>query len=414
MRGVLETCEAAKRASKVLATLRTDAKDAVLLDIADTLEARSAEILTANEEDVARGRGSGLTDALIDRLTLTDARISGMANGLRKLEGLSDPVGEVVAGWTLPDGLQIRKVRVPLGVVAMVYEARPNVTVDAAGLTLKSGNACVLRGSSSAHSSNTALTELIRKRLEAHQLPADAVCLVEDTSRETVQELMEAKGLVDLLIPRGGAGLIQRVVEGAKVPVVETGVGICHVYVDRAADLGKAIDIVVNAKAHRPSVCNSAETLLVHRDVAGEFLPKVAEGLRGADVDLLGDDRAREHVEMSAVTKEDFATEHLDYVMNVAVVDDLEAALAHIERFGTSHTEAIVTEDRAAARRFQAEVDAAAVMVNASTRFTDGEVFGFGAEIGISTQKVHARGPMALAELTTVKYLVDGDGHIRR
>jgi glutamate-5-semialdehyde dehydrogenase len=414
MRGVLETCEAAKRASKVLATLRTDAKDAVLLDIADTLEARSAEILTANEEDVARGRGSGLTDALIDRLTLTDARISGMANGLRKLEGLTDPVGEVVAGWTLPDGLEIRKVRVPLGVVAMVYEARPNVTVDAAGLTLKSGNACVLRGSSSAHSSNTALTELIRKRLEAHQLPADAVCLVEDTSRETVQELMEAKGLVDLLIPRGGAGLIQRVVEGAKVPVVETGVGICHVYVDRAADLGKAIDIVVNAKAHRPSVCNSAETLLVHRDVAGGFLPKVAEGLRGADVDLLGDDRAREHVEMSAVTEEDFATEHLDYVMNVAVVDDLEAALAHIERFGTSHTEAIVTEDRAAARRFQAEVDAAAVMVNASTRFTDGEVFGFGAEIGISTQKVHARGPMALPELTTVKYLVDGDGHIRR
>ncbi len=413
MRTVLDTCQAAKRASKTLATLRTDAKDAVLLDVAETLEARGSEIQTANAEDVRRGREEGLTDALIDRLTLTDARISGMADGLRQIVGLKDPIGEVVAGWTLPNGLEIRKVRVPLGVVSMIYEARPNVTVDAAGLTLKSGNACVLRGSSSAHASNTALAELIRDRLVAHDLPADAVCLVEDTSRESVQVLMEARGLVDLLIPRGGAGLIQRVVEGAKVPVVETGVGVCHVYVDRAGDLGKAVDIVVNAKAQRPSVCNAAETLLVHRDVAEEFLPKAAAALRGADVTLLGDDRARTIVDMDPATDEDFAEEHLDYRMTVAVVDDLDAALAHIERFGTLHTEAIVTEDRAAARRFQAEVDAAAVMVNASTRFTDGEVFGFGAEIGISTQKMHARGPMGLTELTSVKYLVDGDGQIR-
>ena len=413
MRTVLETCQAAKRASKQLATLRTDAKDAVLLDIADTLEARAADIQAANGEDIARGRENGLTDALIDRLTLTDARISGMANGLRQVVGLKDPIGEVVAGWTLPNGLEIRKVRVPLGVVSMIYEARPNVTVDAAGLTLKSGNACVLRGSSSAHASNTVLADLIRDRLVAHDLPADAVCLVEDTSRESVQVLMEAKGLVDLLIPRGGAGLIQRVVDGAKVPVVETGVGVCHVYVDRAADLGKAVDIVVNAKAQRPSVCNSAETLLVHRDVADEFLPKAAEALRGANVLLLGDDRARAIVDMEPASDEDFAEEHLDYKMTVGVVDDLGGALAHIERFGTLHTEAIVTEDRGAARRFQAEVDAAAVMVNASTRFTDGEVFGFGAEIGISTQKMHARGPMALPELTSIKYLVDGDGQIR-
>jgi glutamate-5-semialdehyde dehydrogenase len=413
MRTVLETCQAAKQASRHLATLRTDVKDAVLLDVADTLEARSAEIVAANAADVARGEDAGLTPALVDRLTLTSDRITGMANGLRQLVGLTDPVGEVVAGWTLPNGLEIRKVRVPLGVVSMIYEARPNVTVDAAGLTLKSGNACVLRGSSSAHASNTFLAGLIRERLEAHGLPADAVCLVEDTSRESVQVLMEAKGLVDLLIPRGGAGLIQRVVDGAKVPVVETGVGVCHVFVDRSADLGKAVEITVNAKAQRPSVCNSAETLLVHRDVADEFLPKVAEALRGAGVDLLGDERARGVVEMRPAGDEDFAAEHLDYVMNVAVVDDLDAALAHIERFGTLHTEAIVTEDRAAARRFQAEVDAAAVMVNASTRFTDGEVFGFGAEIGISTQKVHARGPMALPELTSVKYLVDGDGHVR-
>jgi glutamate-5-semialdehyde dehydrogenase len=413
VRSTRDICAAAKDASRTLATLTTDRKDAVLADIADTLEARAADIQAANARDIEAGRVNGLTDALIDRLTLTDERIGGMADGLRQVVGLADPIGEVIAGWRLANGLEIRKVRVPLGVVAMVYEARPNVTVDAAGLALKSGNACVLRGSSSAEHSNRVLADLIRDRLDAHGLPADAVCLVDDTSRASVTDLMEATGLVDLLIPRGGAGLIRHVVDGAKVPVVETGVGVCHVYVDRAADLGKALAITVNAKVHRPSVCNAAETLLVHRAIAADFLPKAVAELESQGVALLGDDATRALVDVEEASDGDFATEHLDLKMCVAVVDDLDAALGHIHRFGTLHTEAIVTEDRGAARRFQAEVDAAAVMVNASTRFTDGEMFGFGAEIGISTQKVHARGPMALPELTSVKYLVEGDGQVR-
>jgi glutamate-5-semialdehyde dehydrogenase len=413
LRTVRETCAAAKRASRVLATRSTLEKNAVLTAIADRLLEEAGAIMKANGRDVEAGREGGLTDALIDRLTLTPERIAGMSSGLRQLVTLTDPVGQVVAGWTLPNGLEVRKVRVPLGVVAMVYEARPNVTIDAAGLALKSGNACVLRGSSSAYQSNLALTRLVREVLGEHDLPEDAVCLVEDTSRESVQELMEARGLVDLLIPRGGAGLIQRVVVGAQVPVVETGVGNCHVYVDAAADLGKAVEIVVNAKIHRPSVCNAAETLLVHERIADQFLPKVAAELRTAGVELLGDDRARRIIEMGEATEADFGEEFLDLKMTVGVVDSVDAAIEHIDRFGTLHTEAIVTEDRAAARRFQSEVDAAAVMVNASTRFTDGEQFGYGAEIGISTQKTHARGPMALPELTSVKYLVDGDGQVR-
>ncbi|MBW3577579.1 MAG: glutamate-5-semialdehyde dehydrogenase [Actinobacteria bacterium] len=414
MRTVREICAAAKDASRVLATAPTAVRDAVLRDIADALEDHADSVLDANQRDIEAGRDAGLSAALIDRLTLTEDRIRAMANGLRKIVDLRDPVGEVVAGWTLPNGVEIRKVRVPLGVVAMIYEARPNVTVDAAGLCLKSGNACVLRGSSSAQSSNEALAAVIREKLALARLPEDAVALVEDPSRHSVQELMEARGLVDLLIPRGGAGLIERVVSGATVPVVETGVGNCHVYVDAAADLGKAVEIVVNAKAQRPSVCNAAETLLVHQAVADEFLPKAAAELRAAGVTLLGDDRARAVVDMDPASEDDFATEFLDLTLAVAVVADLDAAIAHVGRYGTLHTEAIVTEDRGAARRFQREVDAAAVMVNASTRFTDGEQFGFGAEIGISTQKTHARGPMALPELTSVKYLVDGDGHVRR
>ncbi|MDP9021132.1 MAG: glutamate-5-semialdehyde dehydrogenase [Actinomycetota bacterium] len=414
MRTVREICAAAKDASRVLATAPTAVKDAVLRDIADALERHADSVLDANQRDIQAGRDAGLSAALIDRLTLTEDRIRAMANGLRTIVDLRDPVGEVAAGWTLPNGVEIRKVRVPLGVVAMIYEARPNVTVDAAGLCLKSGNACVLRGSSSAQSSNEALAAVIREQLALARLPQDAVALVEDPSRDGVQQLMEARGLVDLLIPRGGAGLIERVVSGATVPVVETGVGNCHVYVDAAADLGKAVEIVVNAKAQRPSVCNAAETLLVHEAVADEFLPKVAAELRAAGVTLLGDDRARAVVDMDPASDDDFATEFLDLTLAVAVVADLDAAIAHVARYGTLHTEAIVTEDRGAARRFQREVDAAAVMVNASTRFTDGEQFGFGAEIGISTQKTHARGPMALPELTSVKYLVDGDGHVRR
>ncbi len=413
MRSVHDTCAAAKRASRAVAALSTADKNEVLHAIADALVARADEILVANAEDVARGRAGGMTESLIDRLTLTASRIDGIADGLRQVAALKDPIGEVITGWTLENGLEVRKVRVPLGVVAMIYEARPNVTVDAAGLALKSGNACVLRGSSSAHSSNTAEVAVIREVLVAHGLPADAVCLIEDTSRETVQELMEARGLVDLLIPRGGAGLIQRVVNGAKVPVVETGIGVCHVYVDKAADLAKALPIILNAKVQRPSVCNSAETLLVHRDIAKEFLPKAAEALRGEGVTLYGTEAARAVVEMEAVTDEQLSSEYLDLKLSVHVVDGINSAIAHIDKHGSLHTEAIVTEDRAAARQFQAQVDAAAVMVNASTRFTDGEMFGFGAEIGISTQKMHARGPMALPELTTIKYLVDGDGQIR-
>ncbi|MBW3662653.1 MAG: glutamate-5-semialdehyde dehydrogenase [Actinobacteria bacterium] len=413
MRTVRETCTAARSASRVLATVSTERKDALLLGIADALEDRSHEIQSVNQRDVDAAREAGTHEGLVDRLTLTDDRIRGIAAALRQVAGLKDPVGQVVEGWTLPNGLEVRKVRVPLGVVAMVYEARPNVTVDAAGLALKSGNACVLRGSSSAFQTNQILVEVIQDRLAAHDLPRDAVALVEDPSHDSVQELMEARGLVDLLIPRGGAGLISRVVEGAKVPVIETGVGVCHVYVDRSADLAKAMDITVNAKVQRPSVCNAAETLLIHRDVAPEFLPKIAETLRGHGVQLFGDPAARDLVEMDEATDELFTEEFYDLRLTVGVVDDLDGALAHIDRFGTLHTEAIVTEDRAAARRFQAEVDAAAVMVNASTRFTDGEQFGFGAEIGISTQKMHARGPMALPELTTIKYLVDGDGQTR-
>ncbi|HEX2028044.1 MAG TPA: glutamate-5-semialdehyde dehydrogenase [Nitriliruptorales bacterium] len=414
MRTVRETCQAAKHASRGMATLPTAAKDAVLAATADALEARAADLLDANRRDVAAARRAGLTDTLIDRLTLTEGRIRGMAGGLRQVVQLDDPVGEVVAGWTLPNGLEIRRVRVPLGVVAIVYEARPNVTVDAAGLCLKSGNACVLRGSSSAQHSNAALTAIIREQLAEHGLSADAVCLVEDPSRDSVGELLTAQGLVDLLIPRGGPALVQRVIDDSRVPVVIDGAGNCHVYVDAAADLAQALDIAVNAKVSRPSVCNAAETLLVHEAVAGEFLPKVAAELRAAGVELVGDERAREIVDMGQATDDDFATEFLDLKLAVAVVTDLDAAIAHIGRFGTLHTEAVVTQDRAAARRFQREVDAAVVVVNASTRFTDGEQFGFGAEIGISTQKTHARGPMALRELTSVKYLVDGDGHIRR
>lgn len=413
MSAVRQACEAAKAAAPALARASTAAKNAALEAMAAALDADHAAILEANAEDVARARAEGLTESLIDRLALTDARLDAMAQALRDLIGLKDPVGEVVRGWTLPNGLDIRQVRVPLGVVAMVYEGRPNVTVDAAGLALKSGNACVLRGSSSALSSNVVLAELLRGALAASGLPADGIVLIADTSRDSVKELGRMRGLVDLLIPRGGAGLIQSVIADAVVPVIETGVGNCHVYVDAAADLGKAAAIAVNAKAQRPSVCNAAETLLVHRAVAEDFLPAVAADLRAAGVELVGDADAQRLAGAAPAVDEDWDTEFGDLKLAVRVVDSLDEALAHIARHGTLHTEAIVTEDRAAARRFTQEVDAAAVMVNASTRFTDGGEFGFGAEIGISTQKMHARGPMGLQELTTSKYVVEGEGQVR-
>ena len=413
MPSVLQVCQAAKAAAPALARATTSTKNAALSAMADALDGSHQSILAANAEDVQGARDAGTSAALIDRLTLTDDRLVAIAQALRELIALPDPVGDVVRGWQLPNGLDIRQIRVPLGVVAMVYEGRPNVTVDAAGLALKSGNACVLRGSSSAISSNTALTSVLRDAVASVGLPSDVICLIPDTGRESVKELGRLRGVVDLLIPRGGAGLINAVVSDAQVPTIETGVGVCHVYVDAAADLDKAAAIAVNAKAQRPSVCNAAETLLVHADVAETFLPTVGNALRAAGVTMVGDDAAQRLAGADPAADEDWDTEYLDLKLSVRVVESLEQALEHIATHGTLPTEAIVTEDRAAARRFTREVDAAAVRVNASTRFTDGGEFGFGAEIGISTQKLHARGPMGLLELTTTKYLVEGDGQVR-
>ena len=408
---------AARGAARILALLSRAEKDAALREIADAVDAASDDIVAANEEDLSRGREVGMAESLLDRLRLDRSRVADVADALRDVAGLPDPVGEIVRGSTLPNGLQIRQVRVPMGVIGMIYEARPNVTVDAAGLGLKSGNAVILRGGSAAASTNRALVEVIRRALSAQGLPADAVSLLEG-GHEAVRALMTARGLVDLLIPRGGADLIQTVVTSSTVPVIETGVGNCHVYVDAAADLDKALAIVLNSKTQRPSVCNAAESLLVHSDLSAVFLPRVLQELHRAGVVLAAGPRAsvvaRSYdVPHRDATPEDFAEEFHGLEMSVAVVDTIDEAIAHIDRYGTGHTEAIVTEDRAAARKFVAEVDAAAVMVNASTRFTDGGEFGFGAEIGISTQKLHARGPMALPELTTTKWVVEGDGQTR-
>jgi len=372
------------------------------------------EIVTANGLDVAAAREQGTGESIVDRLTLNPARIAGMADGLRQMAALPDPVGEVVRGSTLPNGLQLRQVRVPFGVVGIIYEARPNVTADAAGLALKSGNAVLLRGSSSAARSNAAIVDVLREALAKTGLPEDAVQLVDASSRESVRELMRARGLVDVLIPRGGAGLIRSVVEESTVPVIETGVGNCHIYVDETADLDKALTILLNAKTSRPSVCNAAESLLVHRAVAPAFLPAALAALREAGVTVHGTPEvAAFGPGVQPVSDEDFATEFLSLDISAAVVDSLDAAIEHITRYGTGHSEAIVTGSLAAAQEFTARVDAAAVLVNASTRFVDGGEFGFGAEIGISTQKLHARGPMGLPELTSTKYIVTGDGHIR-
>ena len=412
LRPMAELGQRAKAASRVLATASTAAKDAALLAAADLLVQRSAEVLAANAQDVARAEADGTRSTVIDRLRLSPDRIEAMAEGLRQVATLADPVGEVVEGWTRPNGLEIAKVRVPLGVVAIIYENRPNVTSDAFGLCLKSGNAAFLRGSSAALASNLAVASALREGVAKAGLPEDCLVLVEDTSHEAAAEFMGLRGLIDCLIPRGGPSLIASVLANAKVPYVIDGDGNCHVYVDASADLDQALDIVVNAKTQRPSVCNAAESLVVHAEVAEAFLPRAADAL--AAVELVGDDRARAIVpSVQPATEPDFSTEFLDLKMSVAVVDSLDAAIEHVNRHGTGHTEAICTRDLAAARRFTREVDAAAVIVNASTRFTDGEQFGFGAEIGISTQKLHARGPMGLRELTTLKYVVTGDGQLR-
>ncbi len=403
----------ARDAAAELAPLSRAAKDVALHAMADALDAAAGDIVEANAGDLAAGRAGGMADGLLDRLALDPARVAAMAGGLRDVAALPDPVGEVLRGHIRPNGLEVRQVRVPFGVVAMIYEARPNVTVDAAGLALKSGNAALLRGSGSAIRSNTALVEVLAGAAEKAGLPRDAVLQVPGTDRASVDHLLRARGLVDLVIPRGGAGLIRHVVENATVPVIETGVGNVHVYVDAAADLDVAERIVVNSKTSRVSVCNSAETLLVHRAVADEFLPRITAALQGRGVVVHGDEAfaAIEGVQVAA--DDDWEREYLSLDIAARVVDDLDDAIAHIRRWSSGHTEAIVTRDLAAARRFTSRVDSAAVMVNASTRFTDGSEFGFGAEIGISTQKMHARGPMGLAELTSTKWIVTGDGHIR-
>jgi glutamate-5-semialdehyde dehydrogenase len=402
----------AKAASRLLATASTEAKNAALLAGADLLEHRADEILAANGRDVEREEAAGMAPGLLDRLRLTDARIAGMAGGLRQVAALPDPVGEVTEGWTRPNGLRISKVRVPLGVVAIIYESRPNVTSDAFGLCLKSGNTAFLRGSSAAIESNTAIAAALREGLSKAGLPEDALVLVDDVSREAAVEFMQLRGFVDCLIPRGGRSLIQSILDNATVPFVIDGDGNCHVYVDASADLDMAEAIVVNGKTQRPSVCNATEKLLVHAAIADTFVPRIAAVLDG--VELVGDEQARALVpSIAPAAEDDWSTEFLDLKLAVGVVGSLDDAIDHITRHGSGHSEAIVTTDVRAADRFTTEVDAAAVLVNASTRFVDGEEFGFGAEIGISTQKLHARGPMGLRQLTTEKFVVRGTGQVR-
>ncbi|WP_018254552.1 glutamate-5-semialdehyde dehydrogenase [Salinispora mooreana] len=411
---VVEQARRARTAAAGLALANRAGKDAALHAMADALVARTAEILAANSADLTAGRAGGLSTAIVDRLALDPGRVAGIADALRQMAALPDPIGEVVRGSTLPNGLQLRQIRVPFGVVGIVYEARPNVTVDAAGICLKSGNAVLLRGSSSAARSNAALVSVLRDAVADTGLPADTVQLLDATTRDSVKELMRARGLVDVLIPRGGAELIRTVVEESTVPVIETGVGNCHVYVDAAADVAKAVAIALNAKTQRLSTCNTAESLLVHTAVADAFLPPALAAFAAAGVTVHGCPQvARHSTAVLPATDEDYATEYLAAEISVAVVESLDAAVAHIQRYGTGHTEAIVTDSQSAAHEFVARVDAAAVMVNASTRFTDGGEFGFGAEIGISTQKLHARGPMGLPELTSTKYVVTGDGQLR-
>jgi glutamate-5-semialdehyde dehydrogenase len=419
---VADTCAAAKRAARALARIDTAVKDAALEEIALALESRLEEILVANERDMQLAREADIGAALLDRLRLDEERVVQIAHAVRQIAALADPVGEVISGQRLPNGLDVRKVRVPLGVVAVVYEARPNVTIDAAALCLKSGNAIVLRGSSSATYSNAALAQIAGEAAVSAGLPDGCVGLVAGGGRDELAELATQRDSVDLIIPRGGEGLKDALQAVATVPVIYAASGNCHVYVDAAADLGQALDIVVNAKTQRPGVCNAAETLLVHERVAADFLPRVLGALAAADVHVRADERAQHAIAPSGAipdliiddaTDEDWATEYLAPIIAVGVVDSVEHAIEHIARHGSGHSEAIVTRDTAAARAFQLGVDAACVYVNASTRFTDGGEFGMGAEIGNSTQKLHARGPIGLRELCTFKYLVEGDGHVR-
>jgi glutamate-5-semialdehyde dehydrogenase len=410
---VQEQAQKARTAALTLSSATRATKDAALLAMADSLAKSETAILEANARDVARAEANGTGAALIDRLRLTPDRIAGMVEGLRELAALPDPVGDVVRGWTNANGVQVRQVRVPFGVVGIIYEARPNVTADAGGICLKSGNAALLRGSSSAAASNAAVVEALQAGLVDAGLPAEAIQLVPGP-REVTNELMAARGLVDVLIPRGGAGLINNVVRNSQVPVIETGVGNCHVFVDAGADEEMALKILINAKTQRPSVCNAAETLLVHADIADSFLPKALETLAAHGVTVHGDSQVAAYGDVVPADEKDFAEEYLSLDLAVAIVESLDAAMHHIRRYSTGHTETIVTESQTSAARFTTEVDAAAVLVNASGRFVDGGEFGFGAEIGISTQKLHARGPMGLPEMTSTKYVVTGSGQVRQ
>lgn len=407
--------QAAKQAAAKLAVTSTAVKNAALLAMAAALEAQQSEILAANERDMTAAAAKGMKSSMLDRLKLTAERISGMADGLRQVAGLADPVGNVIDGKTLPNGLHITKIRVPLGVIGIIYEARPNVTADAAGLCLKSGNAVILKGGSEAMESNKTVAAILAQAAEGAGIPADSIQFIDTSDRQAVQDLIHMNGLVDVVIPRGGAGLIQAVVRNASVPVIETGAGVCHTYVDKDADVEMAMKIAFNAKVQRPSVCNAMETLLVHKDIADKFLPMMLMMYNSSAVEICGDEAVQEYSgQVHPVTEEDWSTEYGDLRLSVKIVDSIEEAMAHIAKYGTSHSECIVTNNYQAAQLFQYTVDAAAVYVNASTRFTDGNEFGFGAEIGISTQKLHARGPMALPELTSTKYLINGNGQVRK
>lgn len=406
--------QAAKQAAAKLAVTSTAVKNAALLAMAAALEAQQSEILAANERDMTAAAAKGMKSSMLDRLKLTAERISGMADGLRQVAGLADPVGNVIDGKTLPNGLHITKIRVPLGVIGIIYEARPNVTADAAGLCLKSGNAVILKGGSEAMESNKTVAAILAQAAEGAGIPAGSIQFIDTSDRQAVQDLIHMNGLVDVVIPRGGAGLIQAVVRNASVPVIETGAGVCHTYVDKDADVEMAMKIAFNAKVQRPSVCNAMETLLVHKDIADKFLPMMLMMYNSSAVEIRGDEAVQEYSgQVHAATEEDWSTEYGDLRLSVKIVDSIEEAMAHIAKYGTGHSECIVTNNYQAAQLFQYTVDAAAVYVNASTRFTDGNEFGFGAEIGISTQKLHARGPMGLKELTTTKYIIYGNGQIR-
>lgn len=407
--------QAAKQAAAKLAVTSTAVKNAALLAMAAALEAQQSEILAANERDMTAAAAKGMKSSMLDRLKLTAERISGMADGLRQVAGLADPVGNVIDGKTLPNGLHITKIRVPLGVIGIIYEARPNVTADAAGLCLKSGNAVILKGGSEAMESNKTVAAILAQAAEGAGIPAGSIQFIDTSDRQAVQDLIHMNGLVDVVIPRGGAGLIQAVVRNASVPVIETGAGVCHTYVDKDADVEMAMKIAFNAKVQRPSVCNAMETLLVHKDIADKFLPMMLMMYNSSAVEICGDEAVQEYSgQVHPITEEDWSTEYGDLRLSVKIVDSIEEAMAHIAKYGTGHSECIVTNNYQAAQLFQYTVDAAAVYVNASTRFTDGNEFGFGAEIGISTQKLHARGPMALPELTSTKYLINGNGQVRK